>query len=351
MFDGKKFVDRESARTAFNDFVTSDDKEYNVLMYYGIGGVGKSMLLAENEQSFQQLFPNSILFSVDLHDASKRTIDSTLLEFVENCSNKKVKFEAFNLAYTLYFSKKHAGEEYDRNKSLVDNDFNLFFKILGVFDNGAIETVVDIIERIVNFAKKKSLREDVLDDLKQFDSLSLQEIEQHLPAYFQYDISRYISENPGTHILFSIDTFEALNVQQTEEIHRRKNEEWIQELIANFNSESVPNCRFVIYGRDKLVWEEEWKSFITQFELQDFSKDWTKQYLDSAGIKDSNIIKKIINNSKGHPFYLYLSAKTYTDICNQGKTPTIEDFGRNPQEIIRRFITAVQRKNLRHILN
>ena len=55
IFDGKKFVDRESARTAFNDFVTSDDKEYNVLMYYGIGGVGKSMLLAENEQSFKQL--------------------------------------------------------------------------------------------------------------------------------------------------------------------------------------------------------------------------------------------------------------------------------------------------------
>ncbi len=177
-----------------------------------------------------------------------------------------------------------------------------------------------------------------MDDLKQFDSLSLQEIEQHLPAYFQYDISRYISENPGTHILFSIDTFEALNVQQTEEIHRRKNEEWIQDLIANFDSDCIPNCRFVIYGRDKLVWEEDWESFITQFELQDFSKDWTRQYLDSAGIKDNNIIKKITSNSKGHPFYLYLSAKTYTDICNQGKTPTIDDFGRNPKEIIRRFI-------------
>lgn len=338
LFDGKNFVDRESARQAFNDFVTTDDKEYNVLMFYGIGGVGKSMLLAENEQSFQQLFADSILFSVDLHDAGKRTIDSTLLEFVENCSNKKVKFEAFNLAYTLYFSKKHAGEEYDRNKSLVDNEFNLFFKILGVFDNGAIETVVDIIERIVNFAKKKSLREDVLDDLKQFDSLSLPEIEQRLPAYFQYDISRFISENPNTHILFSIDTFEALNVQQTEEIHRRKNEEWIQELIAYFNSGSIPNCRFVIYGRDKLVWEEDWESFVTQFELQDFSKEWTKHYLDFAGIKDNNIIKKIISNSKGHPFYLYLSAKTYSDICNQGKTPTIDDFGRNPKEIIRRFI-------------
>jgi len=338
IFDGKKFVDRESARTAFSDFVTSDDKEYNVLMYYGIGGVGKSMLLAENEQSFKQLFADSILFSVDLHDAGKRTRDSTLLEFVENCSNKKVKFEAFNLAYTLYFSKKHAGEEYDRTKSLVNKDFNLFFKILGVFDNGAIETVVDIIERILNFAKKKSWREDVLDDLKQFDSLSLPEIEQRLPAYFQYDISRFISDNPNTHILFSIDTFEALNVQQTEEIHRRKNEEWIQELIAYFNSESIPNCRFVIYGRDRLVWEEDWEPFITQFELQDFSKEWTKQYLDSAGIKDSNIIKKIISNSKGHPFFLYLSAKTYTDICNQGKTPTIEDFGRNPKEIIRRFI-------------
>lgn len=336
-FDGKNFVDRESARTAFKDFVTTDDKEYNVLMYYGIGGVGKSMLLAENERSFQQLFANSILFSVDLHDASKRTIDSALLEFVENCSCKRIKFEAFNLAYTLYFSKKHAGEEYDR-KSFVNNGFNLFFKILGVFDNGAIETVVDIIERIVNFAKKRSLDDAVLEDLKHFDILSLPEIEQRLPAYFQYDISRYLSDNPNTHILFSIDTFEALNVQQTEEIHRRNNEEWIQDIIANFNSDSIPNCRFVIYGRDKIAWEEEWDSFITQFELQDFSREWTKQYLDSAGIKEASIIRKIISNSKGHPFYLYLSAKTYTDIRNQGKTPTIEDFGKNPKEIIRRFI-------------
>ena len=54
LFDGKKFVDREAARITFNDFVTTDDKEYNVLMYYGIGGVGKSMLLAENEQSFKE---------------------------------------------------------------------------------------------------------------------------------------------------------------------------------------------------------------------------------------------------------------------------------------------------------
>ena len=337
-FDGKFFVDRESARDAFNSFVTSSDNAYNILMYYGIGGVGKSRLLSENENSFKEIFPEALLFSVDLHDASKRTVDGTLLEFVDNCNNKNIKFDAFNLAYTLYFSKKHSGEEYGRNKGLVNNDFNIFFKILGVFDNGAIETVVDIIERIVNFAKKKSLDDSVLEDLKSFDSLSLQEIEQHLPAYFHYDLYRYISENPGTHILFSFDTFEALNVQQTEEIHRRNNEEWIQDFISFFSSDSIPNCRFVIYGRDQLSWDNDWNSYVKQFELHDFSKKWTISYLKSAGIKDDSIIEKIVDNSKGHPFYLYLSAKMYSDICNQGRVPTKENFGRNPQEIIRRFI-------------
>lgn len=337
-FNGPNFVDRESARYAFNEFVTQDDKEYNVLMFYGIGGVGKSMLLNENEQAFKKIFANSIIFSVDLHDASKRTIDSTILEFVENCSNKKIKFDAFNLAYTLYFSKKHAGEEYGWNRSFVNNDFNLFFKILGVFDNGAIEAVFDIIGKIVNFAKKKSLDEAVLEDLKHFDSLCLSEIEQRLPAYFHYDIARFVADNPDTHILFSVDTFEALNVQQTEEIHRRKNEEWIQDIISYFNNDSIPNCRFVIYGRDKLAWENDWDPYISQFELKDFSKDWARIYLDSSGIKDGNVITKIVSNSKGHPLYLYLSAKTYTDICSQGRVPTPEDFGRNPLEIIRRFI-------------
>ena len=337
-FDGNYFIDRESARNTFLHFSTADDKEYNILMYYGIGGVGKSKLLVENQLAYKRLFPEAILFTVDLHDASKRSIDIVLKEFVENCPNKNINFDAFNLAYTLYFSKKHAGEKYDASRNLANNNFDLFFKILGIFDDGIVETVVEVIERIAKFARKKAIDSAVLKDLETFGSLSITEIEQHLPAYFQYDILRYVSAHPNTHLLFSIDTFEALNVQQTEEIHRRKNEEWIQNLIACFSSEVIPHSRFVIYGRDKLSWGDEWNTFIEQFELQDFSDDWTNKYLEYAGIKEQSIREIITSNSKGHPLCLYLSAKTYADITNKGRTPTKEDFGKSPQEIIQRFI-------------
>lgn len=42
VFDEKLFVDREVARKAFADFVAREPHDYNILMYYGIGGIGDS---------------------------------------------------------------------------------------------------------------------------------------------------------------------------------------------------------------------------------------------------------------------------------------------------------------------
>lgn len=82
-----------------------------------------------------------------------------------------------------------------------------------------------------------------------------------------------MAKNPDVHVLFTIDTFEALNVQQTEEIHRRRNEDWVQDMIAHFPNDSTPNCSFVICGRDELNWEDEWDEYIAQVELTDFTKN------------------------------------------------------------------------------
>lgn len=331
------FIDRESARDEFCRFITATDSEIDVLMYYGVGGIGKSTLLAENVKKFREIYPDGVTFSVDFYEVEKRSVDRMLLQFVDDNADK-ISFDAFNIAYTLYFSKKFAGDDYNRTKESISPKFDLLFKIIGIFDNGAIGAMVEIVEKILQFAKRFALDDYVLDDLNQFASMSIAEIEEHLPAYFEYDLQRYFSANPETHALFSIDTFEALNVEQTEEIHRRRNEEWFQEFMALFLEEAKRNCFFVIYGRDKLSWENEWMKRIQLVELNEFSPHWIASYMANAGITDQSIASCITKNSKGNPFYLYLSAKTYADICLKGRQPTVQDFGRTPKEIIRRFI-------------
>ena len=331
------FIDRESAREVFCRFITTTDTDDDVLMYYGVGGIGKSMLLAENVKKFKDIYPNSITFKVDFYEVEKRSIDRMLLQFVDD-NTDNISFDAFNIAYALYFSKKHAGDDYNRTKESIGNKLNLLFKIIGIFDGGIIGSIAEILEKVMHYAKRLALDDFVLDDLNQFASMSILEIEEHLPAYFEYDLQRYLAEHPETYALFSIDTFEALNVEQTEEIHRRKNEEWFQKFMALFLEHSYRNCFFVIYGRDKLAWETEWMNRIKQVELCDFSPQWIDTYLTNAGIYDPSIANFITQNSKGNPFYLYLSAKTYADICRQGKRPSVQDFGKSPKEIIRRFI-------------
>lgn len=331
------FVDRESARGSFCRFVTTTDLEMDVLMYYGVGGIGKSMLLSENAKKFKEIYPDGITFSVDFYEVEKRSVDRMLLQFVDDNANN-IPFDAFNIAYALYYSKKYAGDDYNRTKESISNKLDLLFKIIDVFDNGAIGAMAEIVEKVLQFAKRYALDDYVLNDLNQFTSMSISEIEEHLPAYFEYDLQRYFSAHPDTHALFSIDTFEALNVEQTEEIHRRRNEEWFQDFIALFLEGAKRNCFFVIYGRDKLSWEDEWMQRIQQIELCDFSPHWTATYLSNAGITEQSIVNCITKNSKGNPFYLYLSAKTYADICDKGRKPTVQDFGKSPKEIIRRFI-------------
>lgn len=338
VFNEKLFVDREAAKKKFADFIERNQKDYNILMYYGIGGIGKSRLLAENISYFKERYHKTVCFSVDFNDVNKRSVGETLAEFVDDCSNHEIPFVAYNLAYAIYFSKKHSGEEYGRNKNTIGNRFSGFLDIIGVWDNGRVRVAVDLITRVVDFAKKNALDEMIQEDLKSLKDLSLTEIEQRLPSYFQYDLSRYLAKNPDVHVLFTIDTFEALNVQQTEEIHRRRNEDWVQDMIAHFPNDSTPNCSFVICGRDELNWEDEWDEYIAQVELTDFTKKWAGTYLEEVGVQEPEIRAAIIRASQGLPFYLYLSAKTYIDIKNKGAQPRKDDFEGDHKQIIQRFI-------------
>lgn len=67
-------------------------------------------------------------------------------------------------------------------------------------------------------------------------------------------------------------------------------------------------------------------------------EDYSKEYLDKAGIADKGIASAIIKSSKGYPFLLYLSLETYANIKNSGKEPTEKDFTGSYPEIIERFI-------------
>jgi len=43
----EEFIDRQEAKKLYKDKLESNDKEYNILVFYGVGGIGKSKLRKE----------------------------------------------------------------------------------------------------------------------------------------------------------------------------------------------------------------------------------------------------------------------------------------------------------------
>lgn len=335
----EEFIDRCEAKTLYREKLNHNDKDYNILVYYGVGGIGKTKLRRELCRIHKEENPESITFYLDLNAADDRNLGAGILKLVDSCS-KKNDFKCFEMAYGLYFRKKHPSALYGREKELItENTFiGIGLNILGIFDNGLTATTAEIIERSIRAIANRTIDKDVQEELKHFDEYSIAEMEERLPLFFQYDLSSYISNHPNTKILMVFDTFEALNENVIEQVHRQRNERWVQEIIEYFDRESFPHLLTLIFGRDELEWGEDWNPIIEQYQLKEFDEEYSKQYLLEAGISDSKISELIAKSSKGYPLLLYLSAETYINILNSGRKPTETDFGGNYPEIIERFL-------------
>lgn len=316
-----------------------NEKEFNVLVFYGVGGIGKSKLVKEISKIHKEENKNALVFYLDLIAADDRNMGSGILKLVDSC-DAKVDFKCFEMAYGLYFRKKNPSALYGREKGMVTKNtfIGIGLDILSIFDNGITGTAAEIVERSIRAIANRTIDKEVKEELKRFDDYSIAEIEDRLPMFFQYDLISYLEKHDDTKVLIVFDTFEALNENVIEQVHRSRNERWVQDIIKYFDRTTFPNLLVMILGRDEIEWGEEWALYIDQYKLEEFDKEYSKQYLQKAGIEDPQIVDEIARGSKGFPLLLYLSAETYATIKNSGKQPTIKDFGKSYPEIVESFL-------------
>lgn len=333
------FIDRKEAKALYRRKLNSANNEYNILSFYGVGGIGKSKLSKEIRRIHSIENDSSIIMYLDLNSADDRNLGSGILKLVDSC-NTKIDFKCFELAYALYFRKKYPNMTYGREKEFLSEKslIGIGLNIVGILDNGILSTTTEIIERSIRVISNRSISHEVKDILMQFDDYSIEEMEEWLPVFLAYDLKEYMTKHINTKVLIMFDTFEALNENVIETIHRRRNERWVQEIISNFPTSNFPGLLFIIMGRDKIEWEDEWQDLIEQYQLTEFTDDYSIEYLKDSGINEPEIIEQIAKSSKGYPLLLYLSVETYASIKNRGEEPNRESFGKNYPEIIERFI-------------
>ena len=342
------FVDREPCIQIFRENIqNSENREYNVLFYHGIAGIGKSKLQKELQKILNEEYPEIISVAIDLNTKTYRDVGTFLIvlrnKIQENLQAKrKAKFYFFNTAHAIYWKKLHPESPLQKENYPLIEEGGFFSRIINILDEfGPARLTWDIInnapDNIQKFLKEQAI------DIHKLAVMEAHEIEKLLPGFFAADFTSYLGTDSKAYIF--IDTYEAIweDVRNKGSFHEK--DEWIRDnLIPNMKGVS-----WVICGREKLLWayecDLEWKMYLEQHSVDELPESYCTEFLEDCGIENKDIRDTIIKASEGVPYYLNLSVDTFEKISKK-RQPISEDFGKTQLEIFNTFVKYLERNEI-----
>jgi hypothetical protein len=356
------FTNREVEREAFHRLVALHDAwkstiraidvdvpRENIVVFHGLGGIGKSSLLRELQHGVAGEGGTSAGLIVDFQDTTAFDVEELLLRIRATIGELGVRCVAFDFALSYYWGIVHPGtplETYTRNSSVLRR----LSSKLGVSEQ-VESSVVEVVSSIVSASQlahgatrlaqavsqivahgarvKHAVAEcDILPMFLQ--SSSIEQNLTYLPALLAWDLER--AGNPRVVIFF--DTYEEVT-------RRGRQVEQILQRVCYL----LPNVLFVVAGRNRLDWsdanlrgtldyagEESWPYLASsgrhrrsdQFLVGDLSPRDSERYLSERLVKDGtpamprSVRDEIVAAAEGWPLYLDVAASHYLEALSRG---------------------------------
>ncbi|KKH45727.1 tetratricopeptide repeat protein [Methanosarcina sp. 1.H.A.2.2] len=333
------FVDRKEYIKTFETAVKNiGSKNYSVLVYYGVGGIGKTSLrkellkkLKDQNQSCRNKF---VWTTVDFSIESHRKVDSFLGILKSELQEKyDIKFHLFDIAYASYWQKVNPQIPFSKDGYSEDSIVtDLLDLVGGYYFSINYSNVKKIVEKAPNHLNEWWLKRNT--DIKTILDKEPSDLRNLLPAIFARDLDDYLEKNSKSAIFF-LDSYETL-WEKEEKGKYNSRDEWIREIVANLTESAL----WVICGREKLRWEEEekdWSNYLDQYKLEKLPDEDALNFLNLCKVEDEEIQRVIVKGSEGVPYYLELAVDTYTEIIKTSY-PKPEDFARTHSKIFVRFM-------------
>ncbi|MER5395392.1 ATP/GTP-binding protein [Streptomyces sp. NPDC002599] len=415
------FTDRESQWRAVSDALSGhaqllrgsgfdvEDLEAprrNVLVFHGVGGIGKSTLsrkieaalsAGETRPSHWSPLPGPVgrmlPVRIDLSRGSGTDFEQIVLSLRLAVAALKRPMPAFDLALRRYWDHNHPGESVEEylhrggalrrfgsvtefpdqmRSTLADlaQALALPGTVGGALGQGAKILVQALREKrqAVRALAGCSRLADVLEAEPDLDALSF------MPHLLAWDLTQLPAERRATPVIM-FDTFEDIGDRTHRELERL-----LQRVVW-----LMPNAFFVITGRNRLQWDDhalegqlDWvgrhawpelarsgaqtsassRSPYRQFLIGYFSPEDCDDYLvrrltrDGRPLINTEIRRAIVDRSEGLPLYLDLSAMRFLELRRQGRVPEPEQFERDFPALIAntvRDLTPQERTVLRSV--
>lgn len=340
----KKFINRNEPRELFKETLQQIKKrpthieDYDVLMYYGVGGIGKTSLQEQLKKDLLKFEPHALYTTADFKDSTLHSPPRALLELVREVKYKeRIQFPHFEIAYSLYFYKKNPDIAFNEKKLPFEKELSIMSVIISQLDGlGMAGVLSGIVGKIYETKKNWNLDKDVKTYLKELEQASVQEIEEQLVAFFAYDLQRAIKKHQIPSTVIFLDTFEALWTEVRNDTIVHTKDQWVRDLIG-----ASPNILFVICGREKLEWDiydSDWNRIIQHIRINNLEDTYAAEFLKKCGVEEEAIRQKMIASSGGYSYHLELSVDTYFEMKNRGEKLDPHKFGSNHREILDRFL-------------
>lgn len=341
------FVDRKEFIEAFeNAFQNIGQKNYSILVYYGVAGIGKTSLRKElptllEKHNESALHTRVIWTSIDFSTEQYRQ-PYKFLEVLSSQLRQKygIKFNSFDIALAAYLKKINP------HSPLVKENYSEDSIVRDVLDICDEFVPVNLIPNVYNLAKslperyqKWTLKRK--EDFSKLPELEPTEIYKRLPVYLAHDLADHLQNTSESAVIF-IDTYEALWEKERDKGGFNSRDEWLRKLIENIQK----SCLWVICGKESLRWEEvdnDWQNYLDQRKIGKLPEKDALDLLKQCGITEEDIQNVLIESSEGVPYYLELSIDIYRKI-KQKKQPTPENFAKVPEGIFSRFVKYLDRE-------
>lgn len=341
----RKFTDRKEPRQAFSNQIQQIMEEnllkidkYHVLVYYGIGGIGKSSLQSHLQIHLRENFEKCYYSHLDFSNVSLQHPNKAFLEMINNMHcTYKFSFPHFWIAYAIYFRKLNPEIVYQDKKLLKNENWNILANLFSLMEGtGLVSVIPGIVNKAYDVLQNWGLDKRLRDDLKHLETLDVCTIEKKLPAFWAYDLNKNLQKYHASPAVIFLDTYEALWSDGRNEMTKYSTDAWVREMISH-----LKGVLFVICGREHLVWEDidkDWKDVLDQHLLDRLSLRDSENFLVQCGIEEDDIRKKMLTASAGHPYHLDLLVDTYSEIRNAGLKPSIDMIASNEHQILERFL-------------